>query len=139
LTELFVETDPAEADRLALREKLYAFNLARARPAPHTPLAIFVRDDDGAVRAGIYGFLWGGMLEIDMLYVDEAWRGRGLGRRLVRAMEQAAVARGGRTAILDTFDFQALAFYRREGYEILAELSGYGAGHTKYFLRKTLA
>jgi ribosomal protein S18 acetylase RimI-like enzyme len=139
LIELVVETEPAEADRLALREKLYAFNLGHARPAAHTPLAIFVRDAAGTVQGGIYGFLWGGMLEIDVLYVDETLRGRGLGRRLLRAMEQAAVERGGRTAVLDTFDFQALAFYRAEGYEILAELSGYGGGHTKYFLTRALA
>ncbi len=56
--------------------------------------------------------------EIKRMYVDRAWRGRGLARRLLDALEGEAVRLGYRRTRLDTGPRQpvAQAFYERAGY-----------------------
>jgi hypothetical protein len=41
-------------------------------------------------------------------------------------------------ALLDTFDFQALSFYARLGYEVFGRLDDFPKGHTRFFVAKTL-
>jgi GNAT superfamily N-acetyltransferase len=96
----------------------------------------FVRDADGAVVGGAIGETHWNWLFVSHLWVDDAIRGRGLGRDLMRAMEEAAVAAGCSSVHLDTHDFQALPFYEHLGFEQFAVLDDYPTGHTRHFLRK---
>ncbi len=135
---LQIETDPNRRDVHALDVWMYELNVARTGIADGEELAIFVRDDDGAIRAGLYGWTWSGWLEVRTLWVREAERGRGLGSRLLAAAEEEGRRRGAHTAILETHSFQAPAFYRKRGYQVYAELDGYPSGHSKIFFRKGL-
>jgi len=56
--------------------------------------------------------------EIKRMWVDPAWRGRGLAGRLLRFLEQTAVESGRRTIRLDTNPvlLEAIAMYRKAGY-----------------------
>ena len=60
--------------------------------------------------------------EVRRLWVDPAWRGRGVGRALMAALEQAAVGLGLVTLRLATGDRQpeAVALYEATGWERLA-------------------
>ena len=40
--------------------------------------------------------------------------------------------------MLDTFEFQALGFYQKQGYEIFGTLEGYCKKYERYYLRKKL-
>ncbi|MDF0602962.1 GNAT family N-acetyltransferase [Psychromarinibacter sp. C21-152] len=73
-----------------------------------------------------------------LLAVSEAARGRGIGRQLMGALEQAARDRGATGIWLDTFSFQAPAFYEGLGYAVFGQLPDMPAGHTRYFLMKRL-
>jgi GNAT superfamily N-acetyltransferase len=121
-----------------LRERLYQYNVASVGGLEGKELGIFVRGEDGELRGGLYGWTWGGYLEVNLLWVHEAERGHGLGSQLLAAAEAEGRARGAHTAILDTHSFQAPAFYRRHGYKEYATLEGYPAGHDKLFFRKRL-
>lgn len=59
---------------------------------------------------------WG---QVDTLGVAEAWRGRGIGRRLMEAAERWSRQRGATEVQLSVWDFNkdALAFYEATGYE----------------------
>ncbi len=70
--------------------------------------------DGGTVIAGVRGRLFWQGLEIEVLWVAEAYRGTGLGRRLLLQAEDEARARGAQVAYLRTA--QAAAFYERCGY-----------------------
>jgi GNAT superfamily N-acetyltransferase len=101
------------------------------------PLGMAIRAPDGVLRGGLYGATMWEWLLIDGLWVAEALRGRGLGRRLVLAAEMVAADRGCRGAWLGTFDFQAREFYERLGYTVFAELHDFPPGHTHYHLKKS--
>lgn len=102
-------------------------------------LACIAQAADGSVRGGALGRTWGQCCELQQLWVDEALRHQGQGTRLMQAFEQAAVARGCTTFYLDTFSFQAPAFYRALGYEVVLTLAGYTGGVEKYTMVKRLS
>ncbi len=133
-----VETDPCNEDIEALRGRLRMYNKSKVDFNEATDLAIFVRNEAGKMMGGICAELWGAVLEIDFLWIDESWRGQGVGKQLLLQLEEAARERNGRTAVLDTFDFQAPDFYQSLGYEIFGTVEGFGNQHCKYFLRKSL-
>lgn len=133
-----IRLEPDEEEVSALRRQLVNYNITRAQADEGQSLAIFVKDDDGRLLAGVYGWLWGQCMEVDNLWVTERLRGQGIGRELMRKLEEAARSRGGKTAVLDTYSFQAPEFYESLGYELFGIVDGYGHGHQKHFFRKDL-
>ena len=131
--------DPPAADAALVDAGLGAANLAAAPLHAVQPLACFARDAAGAVVGGAVGRTWGECCELQQLWVAPTLRGRGIGSRLVGLFEARAMERGCLTCYLETFSFQAPAFYRRLGYETRAEIAGFAPGIVKQLLLKTLA
>lgn len=131
-----VNDRPDEQDLQTLRQHLRDYNMARAHSQDGYGLAIFLRDEQNQMVAGISGWLWGECLEIDRLWVHEDLRGRGMGKRLVRTLEEAAVARGCRQVTLETFDFQAPQFYQKLGYKVFGVIEGFGNHYQKFYMQK---
>jgi hypothetical protein len=57
----------------------------------------------------------------------------------MRSAEAEARASGCKYAWLDTFEFQARAFYECLGYECFGVLNDHPIGHTHYFMYKLLS
>lgn len=53
-------------------------------------------------------------------------------------MELATKEKGAKYAEVDTFSFQALPFYQKQGFEIFGMLENYPISDKKYHLRKDL-
>lgn len=134
-----LETEPAEEVRAAVLRGLQGFNRRHAEAPDFRPLVLGARDAQGDVVGGLVGLTGWRWLFVDLLWVDDAHRGRGVGRRLLRAAEEEARRRGALHAYLDTFDFQARPFYEREGYVVFGTLDDYPPGHRRYYLRKNLS
>jgi GNAT superfamily N-acetyltransferase len=122
-----------------VRDGLSLFNVAATGVSYYSPLAIFLRDERDAILGGAYGHVWGGWLDLSLLWVAEPLRGKGYGKKLLEAAEEEAGAQGCRGVFLSTFSFQARGFYERLGYEVVADVPDYPAGHTYHVLTKTLA
>jgi len=137
--DLRVENDPRREDVALLDARLYEFNAAASGVDDGRSLAIFVREADGTIAAGLHGWTWGGTGFVQAIWVRENLRGHGLGSRLLGAAETEAVRRGCHQMHLDTHSYQAPAFYRRLGYDVIGELPGWPGNDTRIFLRKTLA
>ncbi len=131
-----VDERPNEEDVQTLKQHLRDYNLSRANSHEGYGLGIFLRDDQRQMVAGISGWLWGECLEIDRRWVHEDLRGRGLGKRLVRALEEAAVVRGCRQITLETFSFQAPEFYQKLGFKVFGVIEGFGNRHRKLYMQK---
>jgi ribosomal protein S18 acetylase RimI-like enzyme len=101
--------------------------------------AFFVVELDGAaVACGGVRRLPGGAGEIKRMYVAPAARGLGVGRELLRRLEDEARALGCATARLDTGPRMsaALGLYRAAGYR---EIADYNANpHAAYWMEKPL-
>ena len=121
-----------------IREALSRHNVAATRDTYYSPLAVFLKDERDAVLGGAYGHIWGGWLDLSLLWVAEPLRGRGYGEKLLKAAEEEANAQGCGGVFLSTFSFQARPFYEKFGYEVFGEIPDYPAGHSFYFLRKRL-
>ncbi|HVF65349.1 MAG TPA: GNAT family N-acetyltransferase [Casimicrobiaceae bacterium] len=113
---------------------LTAWNDAAAPLRNVTALSAFARAPEGIVIGGAVGRTWGVCCELQMLWVDERHRRRGVASRLVQVFETRAQTRGCRTFYLETFSFQAPSLYRRLGYEPKLALSGFPDGIVKYVM-----
>jgi ribosomal protein S18 acetylase RimI-like enzyme len=136
--DLRVEDDPRREDVAVLDERLYTFNAAASGVHDGRLLAIFVREDDGTIVAGMHGWTWGGTGFVQAIWVHEKLRGRGLGARVLAAAEAEAVRRGCHQMHLDTHGYKAPGFYRRQGYDVIGELPGWPGDNVRIFLRKRL-
>jgi GNAT superfamily N-acetyltransferase len=136
---LTIEESAAPADHEALVQGLNE-HAARHTPRPgFKPLSVFLRDDRGALMGGAYGYVNWNWLFISLVWISEAVRGGGHGRRMILALEQAARERGCTHAHLDTFSFQARPFYEKLGYEVFSTLDDYPPGHQRFFMKKALS
>jgi GNAT superfamily N-acetyltransferase len=122
---------PADAVR-AVDDGLGAANEMAAPVHEVRRLGCFARLPSGEVIGGAVGRTWGACCELQQLWVDARHRKGGIGSRLLRLFEQGAAARGCRTFYLDTFSFQAPAFYRLHGYESRLDIRGYSDGIVKH-------
>jgi ribosomal protein S18 acetylase RimI-like enzyme len=114
------------------------YNIQQAGPDHHQNLCFVVRAADQEIVAGVIGATHWEWLHLDLLWVKEELRQRGYGRRLVELAEEEARKRGAKNAYLDTFSFQALAFYQQCGYHVFGELPDFPPGHQRYYMTKRL-
>lgn len=128
---------PKSSDRSELAAALTAFNSRATGHEGGVELASFVRED-GRLIAGICGWVWGRTAQVDMLWVDEDHRKKGLGTTLLRRFEREAKDRGSLQNVLTTASFQAPDFYKGHGYEVVGEISEHPQDHTEFILRKRL-
>ncbi|MEV4643002.1 GNAT family N-acetyltransferase [Actinoplanes sp. NPDC049548] len=85
----------------------------------HDDVSYLVGVVDGrAVACGAWQALEPGVAELKRMYVRPAYRGRGLARQLVVALEEEALAAGRPVLRLETGTYlpAAIALYRSEGY-----------------------
>jgi GNAT superfamily N-acetyltransferase len=132
------EPSASREDKDRVREMLGLFNVRETGFDTYHELAIFLRDEHERIRGGVIGDVWGGWLHVHILWVEEAFRGRGHGASLMRAAEGEAKALGCRYAHLDSHSFQAPTFYEKLGYVEFGRLTDAPIGHEQIFLWKEL-
>lgn len=114
-----------EQTRVRVMRELLAFNEVKVGPRNSAPRAISLRDDDGTIVGGLIGELKWQWLHVDLIWIDEAHRGRGHGEALVAMAEQAARDHGARGVYLSTMSIQAPDFYPKLGYIQYGVLENY--------------
>lgn len=132
-----------EADVAATREAvvggLSAFNAAVVGARNSVPLALSLRDEADAIVGGLIGELKWEWLHIDLLWIDEAHRGKGHGEALVAMAENAAREHGARGVYLSTMSLQAPEFYPKLGYRQCGLMEDYPvAGYRIHHFAKAL-
>ena len=136
---LQLEVEPASENVQLLEQRIYEFNVARTGIDDGKLLASFLRDRNGTVLGGIFGWTWGATCYVRYLFVPAALRKRGLGSRLMTAVEAEARTRGCRQIVLETHDFQAPEFYRKLGFDITGRVADYPLGYQSLTMVKQLA
>ena len=127
-------------ERELLDKKLVEFNRKKVpfeQSEDWIVLSYAVKDETNQVIAGINAMLYcWNILYIDILYVEDAYRGKGYGKLLLGRAESEARQLGGYMSHLDTFDWQAKEFYEHLGYEVFGILENCPRGHNRYYMKK---
>ncbi|MFI9648967.1 GNAT family N-acetyltransferase [Streptomyces sp. NPDC052040] len=144
-----IEAEVDNERRDLLRARLRETNTAaspvlralRGTPAERdVPLQVWAWDAAGEPAGGLAGHTWAAWLHVDLLWVDDRHRGAGLGARLLAEAERLAREEHGCVAArLETWDFQAPDFYRKQGYDVVGVVPDYPPGTTEYTLVKRLS
>ncbi len=121
-------------------DKLVYYNLSKVplkQNKEFISINKIIKNEKGEIIAGILSrmYCWN-CLFVDTLFVDEIYRGQGLGEKLLKEVEKVAINQGCELIHLDTFDFQAKDFYLKYGYEIFGVLEDCPQGHCRYYLKK---
>lgn len=101
-------------------------------------LCFVIRGPAQDIIGGVIGSTYWNWLSVDLMWIEESYRGLGYGKRLLAKAEEEARKRGAKYAYLDTFSFQAPGFYENYGYEVFGELQNFPPGHQRYFMKKQL-
>ena len=134
---LRVTNDGNERDVHEIHEMLKEFNLTHREASRNVPIGVFLEDEIDRKLAGLTGETFGNWLCIQFLFVSEQLRGQGIGSKLLEAAEEEARQRGCKYAFVDTFSFQAPAFYKKRGYREVFTLEEYPyTGKRHYYTKK---
>ena len=136
--EICVEAAADEAAERAICDGLTAFNESLAPGANWRALSIYARDETGVVQGGLTGSSYYDWLFVKWLWVAEPFRRRGVGSQLLTRAEEVARERNVGAVYLDTFTFQAPAFYEKHGYREFGRLDDAVHGHAHLWLAKRL-
>ena len=121
----------------AVLNGLSAFNTERMGKQRFKQLAVSLKDR-GKVVGGIVGQVWSTVLFVQYFWIDEKWRGKRHGAKLMAAIEDEARRLGATQAYVDTMSFQAPGFYRSCGYSEFGAIEGYPGGVTRHWFTKAL-
>jgi ribosomal protein S18 acetylase RimI-like enzyme len=135
---LVIEPHASEALKSIVREGLSLYNVAATGAAEFYPVCLFLKNEHDEVLGGLLGHIWARCLHITFLWIAPLLRHQGYGSTLMQAAEAIARERACTVVHLDTFSFQAPAFYTKLGYETVAVLQDYPPGYQKHFLTKSL-
>src|SRR6266699_4132742 len=121
--KIIVDEKPQPSLREAILRPLKDYNTSKVGPVVIAPLAVLLRHPESdAVIGGLWGVLVGDWLSIELLYVPDELRMRGIGSSLMKKAEEIAAKNGCIGIKLDTFTFQAPGFYERLGYRAFGRL-----------------
>ena len=131
-----------EEEEILIGEKINGYADSMAPAEPHTEeerLVYKIENEDGAVIGGcvLNIHLWGRAV-LGQLWVDEKYRRRGLGSKLIRAAENAAREKGCYYLCLGTADYMARPLYEKHGFRVFTVNRDVPQGHVCWSLSKRL-
>ena len=115
-----------------------SYNRSKREVAESEPLNLYVEDEHGEIMAGLVAETFGNWLEIEYLFVKEDLRGQGIGSQLLQRAESEAKKRNCRFAFVNTYQFQAPAFYQKHGYQEVFILKDYPYTGQRHYYQKDL-
>jgi predicted N-acetyltransferase YhbS len=140
--QIQIEGDPDGAFAAEIEDRLIESLRRNLPPNDSEPLTLVARDGP-TIIGGLIGSTSYGWLLVNILWVAEEMRGRGLGTDLMAQAEALARARGCHGVWLDTSSADAERFFVRLGYKSFGVLENVWderpPGHRRTFLAKRFA
>ncbi|MES2824343.1 MAG: GNAT family N-acetyltransferase [Pseudomonadota bacterium] len=131
--------NPSEAEVAVIYEGLRAFNIPHFPGLIEQSFGLFIRNHKGQIIGGSIGVILLSVMQIKYLWLAEKVRGQGMGTKLIQLLENEARVRGLQSIALETYTFQAPAFYARLGFNEVGKYVNYPCkGIDKIFYQKVL-
>jgi len=136
-----ITEEPTKEEMNEFQKGLEDYNMSKTNGEFNSPqpwLSLVLKDHEGNIVGGLQTstLYWTQYLEV--LWVDEKYRGLGYGRDLVLEGHRLAKKQGCLSTHTYTFSWQAPDFYQSVGYKIIAVYDGYVEGIKEYILMKML-
>jgi len=116
---------------------LIGYNTEKVGKPKYKRFAISLRER-GKIVGGIVGEVWTTVLFIQFFWMEQKYRGKDFGTKLIKVIEDEARKFGATRSYLDTMSFQAPGFYRSCGYKEFGSIEGYPGGVTRHWFTKAL-
>jgi GNAT superfamily N-acetyltransferase len=85
-----VDSEPKVEDRRKIFDELHRYSAAQTMDGELQSLSIFLRNAEGNVIGGLLGETFWGWLNVEFMWVEEALRGQGYGKKLLATAERDA-------------------------------------------------
>ena len=129
-------TESQKAQKIG--ELVRSYNRSKREAAESESLNLYIEDEHGRLLAGLVAETFGNWLEIEYLFVKEELRGQGIGSQLLQQAESEAKKRNCRFAFVNTYQFQAPAFYQKYGYKEVFTMKDYPYTGQRHYYQKEL-
>ena len=129
-------TESQKAQKIG--ELVRSYNRSKRETAESERLNLYVEDEHGQLLASLVAETFGNWLEIEYLFVKEDLRGQGIGSQLLQQAESEAKKRNCRFAFVNTYQFQAPAFYQKHGYQEVFTMKDYPYTGQRHYYQKVL-
>ena len=136
---MHIRLDNTESQKAQeIGDLIRSYNRSKREAAESEHLNLYVEDEHGEIMAGLVAETFGNWLEIEYLFVKEDLRGQGIGSQLLKQAESEAKKRNCRFAFVNTYQFQAPAFYQKHGYKEVFTLKDYPYTGQRHYYQKDL-
>ncbi|MFL0404990.1 MULTISPECIES: GNAT family N-acetyltransferase [Bacillus] len=138
---LHISKELNKNDKQYIDDELYRFNLKhfpKDLGGRYEEINLFLKDEKGKVRGGILSAVCWNWLEIYTVILDEDIRHSGYGTKLLLELEKIALDKKCDFIKVDTLSFQALDFYKKNGYQVFGSIDNVGRDFEHYYLKKDL-
>ncbi len=133
-----IEAVPLTDDRKNWADQIFTdWNQAKGFTEKPETFCFECTDENGQRTGLVHGKFFGGWCGVTDLVVAPLARGSGVGRHLMRVVEEEAQNRKCVGMYLTTLSFQAPEFYIKLGYTCFAQLDEFaGSGNKRYYFKK---
>lgn len=92
--------------------------------------------DNGEIAGRIVGYIdyFLNHLKIELLVIEPEYRGKGVGAKLIQAIEDIAIKEDCNMSLVDTASYSSPEFYEKQGYSHYGELKDYPIPNEIYYL-----
>jgi GNAT superfamily N-acetyltransferase len=138
--EFEIVRDPDEALESDLWRRLHEVGVQRLGVPALSETAFYAGlcRENGAIVGAFLAYVFFRGLNLQLLWVDEAYRGKGVGKMLLERAETLAKQHQCTVVFGFSFGFQAPEFYTKLGYEEIGRIADYPEGYDCVFLSKRL-
>ncbi len=132
--EYVIDNNPSASDDKIIRDGIVNFN-SQTINEKATHFSIFAKDGSQIIGGAL---IWehSDALYLDVLWCDEHYRKKGVGTKIISMIDEVARNKGLQKIFVDTYAFQAQAFYQKHGFYCIGTIPEYLLGHDRMFMRK---
>ena len=137
IVEYFIENNPDASDDKVIRDGIVDFN-GHIIDEKASHFSVFAKDDTQIIGGAL---IWehSDALYIDVLWCNEQYRKQGIGTKIITMIDDAAKNKGLPKIFVDTYEFQARAFYEKHGFYCIGTITKYLKDYDRIFMRKDVS
>lgn len=137
-----ITTNPNDSDAKTISKGIIDFNHLKVPDLEpleaEVKFFVFAKNEESIVIGGVRATCFWNTMHIELLWLSEECRGKGIGKALIDSAENFAIEHNCEKVFVETTSWQAKPFYEKVGYKHIATLNDRPKGHASHYLTKDL-